>query len=160
MRDADSSDAQAAGVDDQQGGVTRRSLLAGVSGAGVVAALGGCSTYGGSDQTQPAPPPATVPPGQSAPPLATVADIPVNGGKIFKDRKVVLTQPSQGTIKAFSTVCTHQGCDVEEVKDGTINCPCHQSKFNIADGSVTGGPATAPLPPVNVTVNGDAITLA
>ena len=41
-----------------------------------------------------------------------------------------------GTFMAFTAVCTHQGCIVGEVKDGTINCPCHGSKFKVADGSV------------------------
>jgi len=91
--------------------------------------------------------------------LAKVSDIPVGGGKIFADRKVVITQPQQGTIKAFSTTCTHAGCSVDEVKGGTINCPCHGSRYRVADGSVAAGPAPKPLPPVAVTVTGDAIAL-
>ncbi|MFI6036419.1 Rieske (2Fe-2S) protein [Streptomyces sp. NPDC051315] len=92
--------------------------------------------------------------------LARTADIPVGGGKIFKDEKVVVTQPTKGDFKAFSAVCTHQGCTVAGVADGTINCPCHRSSFRIADGSVTGGPATRPLPEEQVTVEGDVIRLA
>ncbi|MFF7534598.1 Rieske (2Fe-2S) protein [Streptomyces bobili] len=92
--------------------------------------------------------------------LARTADIPVGGGKIFKDEKVVVTQPAQGDFKAFSAVCTHQGCIVATVADGTINCACHKSSFGIADGAVAGGPATEPLPAQKITVKGDAITLA
>jgi Rieske Fe-S protein len=91
--------------------------------------------------------------------LAKVSDIPVGGGKIFNDQKVVVTQPAAGQIKAFSAVCTHQGCLVGSV-GRTIDCPCHGSKFSITDGSVVQTPANQPLPAVNVTVQGDSIVLS
>ena len=94
------------------------------------------------------------------PALAKAADIPVGGGKIFKAENVVVTQPAKGTFKCFSAECTHAGCQVAEVAKGTINCPCHGSKFKIADGSVANGPAAKPLPARKITVNGDSITLA
>ncbi|MGC3001574.1 Rieske (2Fe-2S) protein [Streptomyces sp. G35A] len=92
--------------------------------------------------------------------LASTADIPEGGGKVFADRKVVVTQPAAGEFKAFSATCTHQGCAVKSVAGGVINCPCHNSNFSIADGSVKSGPATKPLPSVPITVSGDSITLA
>jgi Rieske Fe-S protein len=160
---------------------SRRRAVIALPCACAAAVLTGCSTYGGSSDNPPAaaPPaattgPATPPGGASAtggapttgkapagpPPLAQVGDIPVGGGKIFENEKVVITQPKAGTIKAFSVTCTHQGCAVTRVSGGSIECPCHGSKFDVADGSVSAGPASAPLPPVNVKVNGDAITLA
>ncbi|MFE6845339.1 Rieske (2Fe-2S) protein [Streptomyces sp. NPDC057686] len=92
--------------------------------------------------------------------LAQTSDIPVGGGKVFKDQKVVVTQPMAGQFKAFSATCTHQGCSVATVKDGNIVCPCHQSLFKIADGTVAGGPATRPLAAAKISVEGDKITLA
>ena len=53
------------------------------------------------------------------------ADIPVGGGKVFDALKVVVTQPTAGDYKAFSAVCTHQGCTVNGVSNGVITCPCH-----------------------------------
>ncbi|MEH1127773.1 Rieske (2Fe-2S) protein [Micromonospora sp. CPCC 206061] len=142
------------------GSPSRRAVLA----AGAAAALAGCETYGGSqDAPPPAPPAGTAPPpasGGDPAPLAKLSDIPVGGGKIFEERKVVVTQPRTGTVKAFSTTCTHAGCDVTTVSGGTINCPCHGSKYKVADGSVAGGPAPAPLPPVAVAVDGDEIRLS
>ncbi|MET8983625.1 Rieske (2Fe-2S) protein [Streptomyces sp. NPDC004539] len=91
--------------------------------------------------------------------LAKTSEIPVGGGKIFKDQKVVVTQPAKGEFKAFSAVCTHQGCTVATVADGTIDCPCHKSMFSITDGAVKGGPAPRPLPAKEITVKGDTITL-
>lgn len=78
---------------------------------------------------------------------------------IYKDQDVVVTQPTEGVFKAFSSVCTHQGCAVSSIKDGAMVCPCHNSLFSIADGSVISGPATEPLPEKTVTVTGDVITL-
>jgi Rieske Fe-S protein len=92
--------------------------------------------------------------------LARTSEIPVGGGKIFKDEKVVVTQPKQGEFKAFSNICTHQGCQVTSVSGGTINCPCHGSKFNITDGSVANPPADQPLPEKQIKVSGDSIELA
>jgi Rieske Fe-S protein len=92
--------------------------------------------------------------------LGAAADIPVGGGTVFKDAKVVVTQPAEGDFKCFSAICTHQGCPVSTVEDGTIDCPCHGSKFSIEDGSPQAGPATAPLGEVDVTVEGGQISLA
>ena len=92
--------------------------------------------------------------------LGSTSDVPVDGGVILPDQKIVLTQPGDGDIKAFTAVCTHQGCVVASVSDGTINCECHGSKFSIADGSVVNGPATSPLDEIAISVDGDTITLA
>ncbi|MBW8793869.1 MAG: Rieske (2Fe-2S) protein [Streptomyces sp.] len=91
--------------------------------------------------------------------LAQTSEIPEGGGTIFKDQKIVVTQPAKGEFKAFSAICTHMGCTVAKVADGTIDCPCHGSKFHIADGSVAHGPATRPLPAESITVSGNSITL-
>jgi Rieske Fe-S protein len=78
---------------------------------------------------------------------------------VFADKKVVVTQPASGTFKAFSSTCTHQGCTVNKVAGGTINCPCHGSKFAIADGSVVHGPAQRPLEARQVTASGGELLL-
>ena len=85
------------------------------------------------------------------------ADIPVGGGTIYADRQVVVTQPAKGTFKAFSAICTHAGCTVGQVAQGTIDCPCHGSEFSVKDGSVVRGPATQPLPEKKLTVEGHLI---
>ncbi|WP_393055241.1 Rieske (2Fe-2S) protein [Streptomyces sp. LN549] len=98
--------------------------------------------------------------GGGGPVLAKTADIPEGGGKVFAEQGVVVTQPAAGEFKAFSSKCTHMGCAVSSVSDGAINCPCHGSKFDVATGAVTAGPATAPLPAAAITVEGDSISLA
>ncbi|MFJ5533203.1 Rieske (2Fe-2S) protein [Streptomyces sp. NPDC093261] len=92
--------------------------------------------------------------------LAKTSDIPQGGGKVFADQGVVVTQPSTGTFKAFSSKCTHQGCAVKDIANGVITCPCHNSEFSATDGSVKKGPATQALPAAKITVTGDEIKLA
>ncbi|MBO1332009.1 Rieske (2Fe-2S) protein [Streptomyces sp. VRA16 Mangrove soil] len=138
----------------------RRSVL--IAGAAALAA--GCSKYGdgggGGGSARQSPAPAGSRPAGTAKELAKTSDIPVGGGRIFAAEKVVVTQPTQGDFKAFSAICTHQGCTVSSVSGGTINCPCHGSKYRVADASVAAGPAPRPLPPEQIEVTGNSITLA
>jgi Rieske Fe-S protein len=85
--------------------------------------------------------------------------VPVGGGVILGDQGVVVTQPEAGTFKAFSAVCTHQGCTVAGIQNGSIVCPCHGGMFSITDGSVQGGPPPAPLDAKTVSVSDTTITV-
>lgn len=92
--------------------------------------------------------------------VAAVADVPEGGGIVLEDDELVLTQPSAGQFRGFSAVCTHQGCLVAGVSDGTINCPCHGSMFDPDTGEVIGGPAPSALPERPIIVAGKDILLA
>jgi Rieske Fe-S protein len=91
--------------------------------------------------------------------LAATADIPVGSGVIYPDENVVVTQPTEGEFKAFGATCTHQGCTVTGVTE-TIDCACHGSSFSLTDGAPEAGPASDPLPEVQITVENDEITVA
>jgi len=157
---------------------TRRAAL-GCAGALCVAALAGCTTY--NSNSSPAPPASTGSGsgggggggggggnggggngggGGGGQALTTTSKVPVGGGEVLTDQKIVVTQPKAGTFAAFTAVCTHLGCLVDSVSGGTINCPCHGSKFSITNGSVVNGPATSPLAAVSIKVQGKNIVRA
>jgi Rieske Fe-S protein len=156
--------------------------------AGVVPQDGGTSTSGSSVASAPAASapaqsepaqsepaqsepaqstPATTKPAQSEPAatkasgtvLGAASEIPVGGGKIYTSAKVVVTQPTSGQYKAFSAVCTHVGCIMSQVANGTIDCPCHGSEFKITNGAVVTGPAPSPLPSKRITVTAGKVVL-
>lgn len=92
-------------------------------------------------------------------PLATTGDVPVGGGAIFPDQQVVVTQPTEGDFRCFTAVCTHQGCIVSSVAIEGIRCECHGSAFSIEDGSAVNPPATEGLTPVEISVEGEQISI-
>lgn len=126
--------------------LSRRALLTSLGALTVTAAASGCSNEG---------------PSTSAPrsTLGPTAGVPVGGGTVYPQQRVVVTQPAAGTFHAFSAVCTHQGCTLKEVTDDTINCPCHGSKFDVNDGSVVHGPADQPLGRLDVAVEAGTLRL-
>lgn len=99
-------------------------------------------------------------PSSGAGAVASVSDIPVGGGVVLVEPAVVITQPTAGDVKAFTAICTHQGCLVSEVVDNEIICPCHGSRFSATGGSVITGPATAPLTSAGVAIEGGSVVLS
>jgi Rieske Fe-S protein len=154
--------------------LNRRVVLLGAGAVGVAGVLAACG--GGEDDPEagpgttsadrppstPAETPAETPPtaGSGGTPLATTSEVPVGGGVIVSSEEVVVTQPTEGEFKAFTSICTHQGCEVSRVEDGVIACLCHGSRYSAADGSVQEGPAPSPLDEIAVTVEGDQILLS
>ena len=67
----------------------------------------------------------------------------------------------EGDIVAYSKVCTHMGCVVEEynAEHNVLGpCPCHFSTFDFAkNGGVVLGQATQNLPQVVLSHDGDSI---
>jgi Rieske Fe-S protein len=148
--------------------ILRAAGLLGVVGAGA-AALAGCSAEAESGSpsaasTVPSTAPTTSPPASPSPianatspkpsasktkapngPSVATSEVPVGGGVILENANYVITQPTKGRYKAFSKICTHQGCPVAAVRNGAIHCNCHGSEYSIKDGSVTNPPAPKPL---------------
>lgn len=159
----------------------RRTVLsmAGLVAAGGVGVVAGCTPEAGtgtepstgasaapssSGSSAAAPSSAASSGGASSAPAPTgpsvpVSQVPEGGGVILPDADFVVTQPSAGEFKAFSKICTHQGCPISAIAEGTINCNCHGSKFSLTDGSVVEGPADTPLAETPTAVSGDQVVV-
>lgn len=147
----------------------RRTVLRGAAALGGVAVVAACG--GSSDTPADSAGTSDTPTGSGTSPsgsgggggggtvVGPAADVAVGSGKVYDDPQVVVTQPTKGEFKAFSSICTHAGCPVATVTD-TINCDCHGSMFSIDDGSVVGGPAPQPLPPKQVKVDGSDLVVS
>ena len=135
--------------------ISRQKVLLGAGLGLVTAVVTACSTYGKKPEAESSTTTAAAPAAPKV--IAKTADVPVGSGVIVD--KVVVTQPTAGVFKGFSSTCTHKGCTVDKIADGTIDCPCHGSKFNL-DGSVAKGPAQKPLPTEDIVVQGDEIVLS
>lgn len=137
----------------------RQTLRAAGAGVAVVAGAGSLAACGAADDVQEAASSAAGA-ASSAAEAIKAADIPVGGGRVFESLQAVVTQPTAGEYKAFSSVCTHQGCQVSGVENGVISCACHGSQFDAATGEVTQGPATKALPAKSVTLDGDGLSVS
>ncbi len=168
--------------------MTRREFLLVGAAGGAVAAVGviipltrsstGDSTFVGPDGS-------TTTTGTLAPPAALVRLFPklrvASVGDLGTDDPIKFEYPLQGQhnvlvklgtqvaagvgpdsdIVAFSSLCTHMGCLVENYQPeyrALGPCPCHFSTFDLsANGQASLGQATENLPQVLLSVEGDDI---
>lgn len=139
--------------------ISRRTVIMNTGlAAATLAGLVSCTNYSTAPADQPTAATSGESSGGGGPLTVKEAEIPVGSGKVFPTAQAVITQPKKGQFKAFSAVCTHQGCLVDAVTT-TINCPCHGSKYSITDGSVVNPPAPKPLPSKTIKVSGDSLTI-
>jgi len=139
---------------------SRRGVLrAGLGATAGLAALPAVAACGGSSGSAVATAVATAAGGGTT--LAKLAEVPVGGAVAVKagGRTVILAQPKAGTVVGFDAACTHAGCPVAP-SNGQLVCPCHGSIFAEDTGAVVQGPASRPLAPIGVTVEGDAVVTA
>lgn len=145
-------------MSDLHGGPTRRGVLIGTGLGACALGLAACASgANGTDGTAPD----VVQETEDAP-LAALADIPVGGAVTATTADgfaLLLTQPVEGEVHAFSSTCPHQGCTVLP-GDGDLRCPCHSSSFSLTDAAVQSGPSPEPLAEVPVVVDGGEVRLA
>ena len=93
--------------------------------------------------------------------LVAVGEVPVGGGVIVKDTVLVL-QPTKGAFKAYNAACPHEGAIVDPPFGGNavIQCPRHNSKFKVADGTKISGPTPSGLKGVKVSVKNGYVVQA
>ncbi|GAA4283632.1 hypothetical protein GCM10022261_11630 [Brevibacterium daeguense] len=88
-----------------------------------------------------------------------VAEVPVGSGIVVENTYAVV-QPAEGEFHAFSAVCTHEGCLVQNFTPTEIVCPCHSSRFSTTDGTVISGPASTALAAAVVTESDGELTIS
>lgn len=121
------------------GECSRRGLLLGVGLAGLTTVVGlgegtAAADEGSGDEER-----------AKAIDLGRASRIKIGGGVVIAKHNVVVTRPTKRTYRAFSAICTHQGCKVGSVTKKRIVCPCHGSKYSISTGAALVGPATDAL---------------
>ena len=133
--------------------IARRTVLTAagaVGGAGVLAACGGAGTPESSSSPD-------------EPVITDLETLKAEGALAFEttDGKAIAVAVGDEVV-AYSSTCTHQGCTVAwNADEQTLDCPCHGSRFDPADGAkVLSGPATSPLPAVEVVVEGNEVRRA
>ncbi len=136
--------------------LSRRTVLVGgiavAAGAAGLAAVAGCAAKSSAAAT----------PSSTGPDvLATVASIPVGNAvsATLNGKPILISQPTAGTIVAFTAICTHQGCTVAPAGK-EFQCPCHGSVYNAATGAVIQGPAPSPLASIPIKVEGGNVVSA
>jgi cytochrome b6-f complex iron-sulfur subunit len=82
--------------------------------------------------------------------LGSVESYPQGSRTLLMHIPAVLIHTKDGFL-AFSLVCTHLGCTVEQ-KDDAFECPCHGSRYDF-QGYVTRGPSNQPLRRLRVEKN-------
>jgi nitrite reductase/ring-hydroxylating ferredoxin subunit len=91
--------------------------------------------------------------------VAAASDIPVGGGKVYPDKRIVVARPSANMYRGYRADCTYKPCALSTLQDGLVVCPCHGCRYALADGSPRKGPATRPLTEALITVDAGMIRL-
>ncbi|WP_432523864.1 ubiquinol-cytochrome c reductase iron-sulfur subunit [Kineococcus sp. SYSU DK006] len=149
----------------------RRAIAAAgaLGGASALAACGADEGGGSASATTGTTPPATgeaapatttgAATGAGTPALTALSAVPVGSAVVVEASEgvpVVVARSAEAEVVGFSARCTHQGCAVV-VAGAELDCPCHGSRFDVLTGAVLAGPATDPLTPFAVRLEGDAV---
>ena len=127
---------------------TTRRVFVVTTGATVAGTFAGCGG-GGSSPSSPSAPP-TAPPisGEIRVPLMGIGETVTASANLVGGLQTPLavTRVSQTEVVAVSRICTHMSCTVNlpTSSGGTLDCPCHGSRFRTT-GQVVNGPAARAL---------------
>ncbi|MGC9381792.1 Rieske (2Fe-2S) protein [Streptomyces sp. MH13] len=77
--------------------------------------------------------------------LGADGEVAKGAAKLYRDQNVVVSRAEDGSLKAFSTVCTHARCPINKLEGAKLVCPCHGSEFDARTGEVLHAPASVPL---------------
>jgi Rieske Fe-S protein len=94
--------------------------------------------------------------------VASASAIPVGGSSLFRyptsDDPCIVVRGDDGSLRAFSQVCTHLSCAVvHRAEEKDLFCPCHHGAFSASDGRPVAGPPTRRLPVIRLEQRGDDV---
>lgn len=143
-------------------------LGVGAAGASILAACGGGEKAegGGEEKKAPGDAKGELTQVESGTPIYQESEVPPGSAEPFTDEEngqpALLVHLDNGDFVAYSAVCTHQACIVGyQPETQKLACPCHGSVFDPSRGAaVETGPATSPLPEVEIEVREDEVFLA
>ena len=76
-----------------------------------------------------------------------------------KKKPIIVIRLSETEVAAFSSKCTHMGCEISLPVDGVMICPCHKARFDVT-GTAIKGPAKRPLKKFEAVLQGNTITIS
>jgi thiosulfate dehydrogenase [quinone] large subunit len=122
------------------------SATGGSGGSSEPSAPAGHASAGTADASGAGSQPSSVP--ANAVKLGPSSQLPDGQAAVYKDPSTsqpdIVIRQSDGSLTAFSAVCTHAGCTVG-YEGSQIVCPCHGGTYSPTTGEVTGGPPPSPL---------------
>jgi Rieske Fe-S protein len=75
-----------------------------------------------------------------------------------RDDSAIAVRLADGTLVAYSSVCTHLSCTVLWNADAdSLDCPCHEGRFDPRDGQVVAGPPPRALAAIELAERTDGI---
>lgn len=71
--------------------------------------------------------------------VGAVAKIKITGKN--QNKPLVIKRKSETEFSVMTSICPHQGCEVDLPKDGVaMDCPCHHVEFSADDGKIIKNP--------------------
>lgn len=90
--------------------------------------------------------------------ISKKTDLPVGKSKDFEYKgDPALLLNTEGNIRAYINICTHEYCQTDFDGKKEIHCPCHGSVYDANTGDVLNPPAMEPLTKIDIKVTDDSI---
>ncbi|MCJ7694264.1 MAG: non-heme iron oxygenase ferredoxin subunit [Anaerolineaceae bacterium] len=95
-------------------------------------------------------------------PICTMDELPVSARMLVDlGHKTIVLANIEGEIFGFSSICSHDECDLSEgnVEGFEIVCPCHGARFDIRTGKALRLPAVKAIQSYELVIIGNMINI-